>query len=62
MKKRVTQDSGYSEILGMKALSHASLGVIREVLGVMAPKGSIVVPEVVVWIIGEADSQNRLAA
>ena len=60
MQKRVAEDSGYSEILGVKTPTHPPFCIIREVLGVMAPVGAVVVPEVVIWIIGEADSQSRL--
>ena len=31
--------------------AHAALGEVREVEGVVAPEGAVVVPEVVVWVV-----------
>ena len=53
MQKRVTEDPGNAEILGMKAPSHASLGVVGQMLRIMAPPGAVVVPEMVIRVGGD---------
>ena len=43
----------------MEAPPHTTLGVVGKVLGVVAPPGAVVVPEVVERIIGGPDGKDR---
>ena len=44
----------------MKALADPPLGVVGEVLRVVAPPGAVVVPEVVERVVGGPDGKDRL--
>ncbi len=44
----------------MKALADTPLGVVREVLCVVAPPSPIIVPVVVEWIVRGPDGEDRL--
>ena len=44
----------------MKALADTPLGVVGEVLCVVAPPSPIIVPEVVEWIVRGPDGEDRL--
>ena len=44
----------------MEAAAYAPLGVVGEVLGVVAPPGAVVVPEVVERVLRGPDRKNRL--
>jgi len=43
----------------MEASPDATLGVVGEVLGVVAPPGTVVVPEVVERVVGGPDGKDR---
>ena len=44
----------------MKALADSPLGVVGEVLGVMAPPGAVVIPQMVERVVGGPDGEDRL--
>jgi hypothetical protein len=47
----VAEFPGCFEARGSQALTHSALGVVREMKGVVAPEGAVVVPEVVVRVV-----------
>ena len=47
----VAEFPGCFEARGSQALTHTALRVVREMKGVMAPEGAVVVPEVVVRVV-----------
>ena len=57
----VPEDPGDAGVTGVEAPSHATLRVVGQVLGVVAPPGAVVVPEVVERILGGPDGKDRLA-
>ena len=47
----VAEFPGCFEARGSQALTHSALRVVREMKGIVAPEGAVVVPEVVVWFV-----------
>ena len=56
----IPQDSGDRGIARVKALADTPLGVVGEVLCVVAPPGAIIVPEVVERVVRGPDGEDRL--
>lgn len=56
----IPQDPGDRGIARVKALADTPLGVVGEVLCVVAPPGAVIVPEVVEWIVRGPDGEDRL--
>jgi len=59
-QKGIPQDPGDPGVTCVKALADPPLGVVGEVLGVVAPPGAVVVPEVVERVVGGPDGKDRL--
>jgi len=57
-QETVPEDPGDPRITCVEASSHAPLGVVEEVLGIMAPPGAVVVPEMVERVAGGPDGKN----
>lgn len=55
----IPQDSGDRGIARVKALADTPLGVVGEVLCVVAPPGAVVVPEVVERVARGPDGEDR---
>ena len=47
----IAEFPGCFEARGSQALTHSALRVVREMKGVVAPEGAVVVPEVVVRVV-----------
>ena len=58
-KNAIPQDSCYTQLAGVQTAAYPPLGVVGEVLGVVAPVSSVIGPEVVVGIPRGADGQGR---
>jgi len=58
-QERIPQHSRDTGVAGMEASPDATLGVVGEVLGVVAPPGTVVVPEVVERVVGGPDGKDR---
>ncbi len=56
----IPQDSGDRGIARVKALTDTPLGVVGEVLCVVAPPGAVIVPQMVERVVRGADRENRL--
>jgi len=56
-QKGIPQDSGDRRIARMKTPTDTPLGVVREVLGVVAPPSPVVVPKMMERILGDPDCQ-----
>jgi len=57
-EEAIPKDPSNPEMSRMKALPNPSLGVVRQVLGIVAPVGAVIVPEVVIRIFGGPDGQE----
>ena len=56
----IPQDSGDRGIACVKALADTPLGVVGEVLCVVAPPGAVIVPQVVERVVRGPDREDRL--
>ena len=58
-QEAVPEHAGNAGIIGVEVSSDPPLGEIRQVLGVMAPPGAMIVPEMVERIVCGSDGENR---
>ena len=58
-QEAVSEHAGNAGIIGVKAPSNSPLGKIRQMLGIVAPPGAVVVPEVMERIGRGSDRENR---
>ena len=59
-QKGIPQDPGDPGVICVKALADPPLGVVGEVLGVVAPPCAIVIPQMVERVVGGPDGKDRL--
>ena len=62
-KNAIPQDSCYTQLAGVQTAAYPPLGVVGQMLGIMAPPGAVVVPEMMIRVLGdESDCEFGLGA
>jgi hypothetical protein len=54
----IPKNTGDRRIARVKAPADTSLGEVRKVLGVVAPPGTVVIPQMVEWVVCGPDGED----
>jgi len=54
----IPKDARDARVAGVEAPTDSPLGVVRQVLGVVAPPGAVVVPKMMERVLGDSDRQG----